>query len=163
MLKADRTGLRRLESNSSNVKSLRRMNSKVSVLSRRRAAMKSRVEGIENKVEGAEMNIQKLLEDVRVMKNKEYSFDIDIKQLREDLENHLLDSNEIVDNQNETMMNVEKIEIEHQEMIGVTQKAKNYTKAIQKSINKSINSFKVEYKRGFNKIINCEIALNHLK
>jgi hypothetical protein len=41
-----------------------RMNSKISMLSKKRQGIKGKIEQVSNKMAGAELNIQKLLEDV---------------------------------------------------------------------------------------------------
>ena len=153
----------RLDSLSSNFKSFSRMNSKISMLSKKRTGIKTKVDEFNNKVAGIDLNVQKLLEDVWNMKTREKNNIALISKLQETVEKFQQSYDKCLNDQVGINLKLEDIKKQFEVGMKMINHGNANTEHIQASIGKQINSFSKEYQDGFKRIIKLEINSSHHK
>ena len=153
----------RFDSVSSNFKSVHRMNSKISLLSKKRTGMKTKVNEFSTKISEMDINVQKLLSNVWEMKTNDRKITALVKQLQESVDKNQITLDTWIQEQ-ENINNKYKEIIEN---VDAGQKlvidSNTKTDKIQKDLIKRIEVFTKEYQEGFKRIIKLEIITNHHK
>ena len=147
----------------SNVKSFQRMNSKISMISKKRAGIKTKVDEFSNRMAGVELNVQKLLEDVWNMKTREKNNIALIKKLQETVDSYQLTYDKCLNEQEEINKKIEEMKVHFDTGMKLANDFNTNTEILHSSISKQINTFSKEYQDGFKRIIKLEINSNHHK
>ena len=156
------------------------MNSKISLLTKKRVGIKTKVDEFSTKVAEMDINVHKLLGDVWEIKTSERKNTALVKQLQETIEKYqaTLDkwvktqeviiekSNEIEErfDRGEKQL-IESIVFNYLTFYVNNNKSLGFNKVelIQKDLIKRIDSFTKEYKEGFKRIVKLEVISSHHK
>lgn len=109
-----------------------------------------------------QLNVKKLLEDMRKIKNFEHESGLTFRKIDQTFENLKQKSDLIEEEQAKIRKRNEEIESEHASAMGdLAEKTKKVAK-IYNDIQKMVGDFKKEYRYGFKKIIKAEVDINDL-
>ncbi|CAI2387265.1 unnamed protein product [Moneuplotes crassus] len=166
--KSKRSGSSRKESigRSSRVKKkkskLSRMSSRVSKASKQTRRIIGG--GADSKVVNElQLNVKKLLEDMRKIKNFEHDSDLTFKRIHQSIE-ELNRKNELFKiEHNSIKKKQDDIQNEHSKAMSQIEDKTVKVQKIYKDIQTMINNFKKEYRYGFKKIIKAEVEIGDLK
>jgi hypothetical protein len=145
---------------------LSRMNSKMSLVSSKKkgpgAGLKLKIDELNKQVQEMRLNVDKNLEDIRVMKNTEISRKSRFEEMEEIV--HFLQKSHDVWNENHEVIKYkqEAINQEHSEGMRKIQEVHEKVQTIYKDTQKIISLFRKEYKSGFERIVRCEVQLGEV-
>ena len=130
------------------------MNSKVSVATKSKTGGKKLGGGADSKiVSELQLNVKKLLEDVRKLNNLQHDTELALKKIDHILDDHRLKYDVIQNEQTEIKKKQEDIIAIHTNAMNDFKEKTIKVEKIYKDIQKMINDFKKEYRYGFKKII----------
>jgi len=153
-------GIKKQETVKSKKRGLSRMSSKMSISTKKRGGGRG---GANSKdVEELKLNMNKVLEDIRKLKNFEHESEVTFRRF----ENTLVDlkkKNDIfISQHNAITKKQDEIENEHIKGMEISSQRTKKVVKIYNDIQKMINDFKAEYRYGFKKIIKAEVDINVL-
>lgn len=148
-------------------KKLARINSKMSMAQSKKPKKRiggGGVGGADSKiVSELQLNVKKLLEDVRKLKIFEHESGLTFRKIDGAIEEFKQKNIQFQDEHEKIKKKQEDIEKQHTNAMDELHEKTKKVEQIYKDIQKMINDFKKEYRYGFKKIIKCEVEINDLK
>ena len=145
---------------------LSRMGSKMSLMSSKKkgptAGMNKKIDEVSKQIQEIKLNLDRNLEDVRVIKNAEIERKQILTQMRETV-NFLQQTHDQWNREhNAVKAHQQEIREEHRDGMKSIRDVTDEVNKLYKDIQKMISLFRKEYKNGFERIVRCEIQLNEV-
>lgn len=146
---------------------LSRMNSKMSLMSSKKkgpnAGMKLKIDEVSKQIQEMKLNLDKNLEDVRVIKNAEIERKQILAQMKETVSFLQNTHDQWNRDHNQVKIHQQEIREEHQDGMKAIREVTDDVNRLYKDMQKMISLFRKEYKNGFERIVRCEILLNEVR